>query len=401
MNPYTYKKRQLPAKKSLSRQTFALIGEAFNQPLSLLLALAMVVFASGSVGAITLVAYSEISGESFYSHAVPMKKPVGKVLGSQAYGYMQPLCQNQGCLGYGFTEYNSSSDAWKVRLDYILPQGTTGLIRLNGKTLPQSKNISGNGSLYTDFQIKTDEIYNFILYKRVTSTTIRRLVTISVTGANRPMTNQPSNTTSVPPAPAVCDYPEARTGCHWDFTNANQTTKCGAVLVCTNNPPPSYGYYTPAVLTPGNVSTCGEIKNPGTYNLTQDLNAEPGQSCITIHDTKDVTLDCNNKNISLDITKGNASQLELKNVTGFTIKDCNLKTLNYSSNFVTGRPLVINNGSNGVLTDNYYGHSVTLVNDSKNLVFKNSHFDSGIQIVSSQNVTVSNNSFKSPSGYYY
>jgi len=86
---------------------------------------------------------------------------------------------------------------------------------------------------------------------------------------------------------------------------------------------------TPAASGSIPVTACGDIVVPGNYELTVDLvAAAPGAHCLSIHDTSNVTLHCNGHGLS-DAADFSSVALDVRNVQGFTLRDCLISTDNW------------------------------------------------------------------------
>ncbi len=91
------------------------------------------------------------------------------------------------------------------------------------------------------------------------------------------------------------------------------------------------------------VSTCGEITSGGNYTLTQDLSSDQN-TCIQIHDTNNVNLNCNGHSIT------STQNIEVANVQNLTIRNCVLEGSNNGA--YTVGALYIGDSHSGVIQNN-------------------------------------------------
>lgn len=144
------------------------------------------------------------------------------------------------------------------------------------------------------------------------------------------------------------------------------------------------------------ISSCQEITKPGNYVLDNDLIGASGSiNCLNIHNTKDINLDCNGHMITVDVpanqTKAIGPLLEIKNVSNFSVKSCNVSVLLKSSKMPV-RPFSLINTSHGVLIDNIIGfYQVDIINSSE-IQIKNNNFNSALDVIDSNNIIIQGNS---------
>lgn len=235
MNPYAYQKRaarvsEMPAKDGQTGQSFW--AALLSAKLSSVTALTFVLFAAVSVGSMALLAQAEMTNSAVSLFGSPLKTVAHaqpQVLGTASYGYNQPICYNGNCLNYQLVGY--SDEGWKVRIDYQLQQGNTGTIRVNN--WPFMNAVSGSGSSHTNYDLLSNQTYNFVLYKK-TGSTLAQLTSLSITAPEVPSSSKPVNKCpTVPTKPA--------NGCYYDYSQ----NVCGN-LICPDKtqPQPSYGYQT-------------------------------------------------------------------------------------------------------------------------------------------------------------
>src|SRR5437870_5829011 len=73
------------------------------------------------------------------------------------------------------------------------------------------------------------------------------------------------------------------------------------------------------------ISACGDITQGGDYVLDRDIVATNNGECITVHDTSNVNIDCQDHIInSID------SAIHITNVDGFSVTGCMMKFAFYS-----------------------------------------------------------------------
>jgi parallel beta-helix repeat protein len=126
------------------------------------------------------------------------------------------------------------------------------------------------------------------------------------------------------------------------------------------------------------VKHCRDITAPGQYLLASDLfESQDGTACLRIHDTQNVTLDCQFHTVTGGTS---ASAITITNVQGFTIKRCTLEST--EGGFV----LMATNSSKGSLTGNTIGDLST---------------PEVIQFESVDNTSVVSNTLNAPFQQYY
>lgn len=158
----------------------------------------------------------------------------------------------------------------------------------------------------------------------------------------------------------------------------------------------------PAV-APTVISTCREITAPGSYVLDRDI-VGPEQVfdfCLSIHDTRDVQLDCARHALSYTVSEI-GSLLRVSNVKNFSIKNCVLDGwLNEfegsSDGAVTGNSFAYTRQYFQSYADPYQNKNFpTMVKIfiSRSVVLDRNALDGGgVQLVQSTAITVSNNAF--------
>lgn len=236
MNPYTYSGKHLSsARKQASASqssVWSFVQSVFTSNISAVTAIAFILFAATSVGAITMVAQTEISGSTdgiFAGVFNSAQAATPRVLGMATYGYNQPVCQRNtsNCINYQLVGF--SGNGWKVQIDYNLQSNLTGAIRVN--TWPFMDNITGNGEGFTGYDLLPNNTYTFILYRKFGSR-LQQLTSVAITAPDRPA--QYVRQVCTTPAPAGCYYQPS--------TSQNYSSNACGYLVCT--PQPAYGYQT-------------------------------------------------------------------------------------------------------------------------------------------------------------
>jgi len=74
---------------------------------------------------------------------------------------------------------------------------------------------------------------------------------------------------------------------------------------------------------PNTVAGCKEITAPGAYRLAFDVSPRNASTCISIHDTHDVQLDCAGHTVATNATT-HGEALSISNVKDFSIKNCRI-----------------------------------------------------------------------------
>lgn len=166
-----------------------------------------------------------------------------------------------------------------------------------------------------------------------------------------------------------------------------QTTTSKPTPPVTNpTPPPT------ASPVSGKVTSCIEINKPGKYVLDQDIINPTGKSCITIHDTANVEIDCSNHSISADI---GLHAISLNKVKDFTITSCVFKNKTIDPpQDAWSHVLLVSDSQNGTITKSTFGASTfgSISNSSLIKVIDNNIY-SQFGISSSKQVLVQGNNF--------
>lgn len=143
------------------------------------------------------------------------------------------------------------------------------------------------------------------------------------------------------------------------------------------------------------IDSCKEITKSGSYHLSSNLSSINGNgTCLYIHDTTDVHINCNGHSILGEVYKSKSKFEEknngdyavlFRNVNNFSLSTCKLNT----NSHVT---LKIENSQVGEIDNNQFGKLYVKSEDSSDLIFKNNNF-SWYEQTYSNDVTINNNIF--------
>ncbi len=253
MNPYAISGRHLSQAReqtsATASGTWSFVRSIFNAEISSITAIAFVLFAATSVGALTMVAQTELSGgaEGILAGAFNTTVQTPRVLGVATYGYNQPVCgyNTVNCLTYQLIGF--SGNGWQVKVDYQLQGGITGAIKVN--SWPFMDGITGSGSGYTGNDLLPNQTYTFILYKKIGSR-LQQLTSLNITAPAKP-----SPTCAVPTA-------VPQNGCYDKYDNN------GCQIIVCPTPPPAYGYTTPHYGQGSNSLIEGWLESMSSYSAT-------------------------------------------------------------------------------------------------------------------------------------
>lgn len=117
-------------------------------------------------------------------------------------------------------------------------------------------------------------------------------------------------------------------------TSVTQPTNTASITTPAVTPP------APIAATGTPISGCADITAPGAYYLTSDVTGMSLSPCIHIHDTSNVTFNCDNH----VITSTQIFALTLTNVTGFVLTNC----------VISNMTLEIDSSANGLLQANSF-----------------------------------------------
>lgn len=141
------------------------------------------------------------------------------------------------------------------------------------------------------------------------------------------------------------------------------------------------------------INSCGEINQAGTYTLSADITGG-ASSCLKIHDTSQVYINCNNHAVIMDL-KGGAtadSIVSVKNVQNFSLQSCTIKTANNSLNWpIWG--VRAEDSSTGVIKNNDFTDTIVEADRTSGLKVTNNTFGSNYQQDSSNNNQIEDNTF--------
>ncbi len=128
---------------------------------------------------------------------------------------------------------------------------------------------------------------------------------------------------------------------------------------------------TPSPATPPiPVTTCVDIATPGNYVLANDLAATTGTTCVSIHDTTNVSFDCANHSVLSNLSQ----VLSIKNVTTFSLTNCYFSTQDSTpGDLVFGADIAGTSG--GTMQNNTFtGQMLMQSSDNTKLTIKNNTF---------------------------
>lgn len=157
------------------------------------------------------------------------------------------------------------------------------------------------------------------------------------------------------------------------------------------NPP----VVSPPPTSTTSVQSCGEITKSGAYALTGNLTAAPGTTCLNIHDTSNVQVDCKQFSITTDTTSDpslSTSAVKVTNVTGYSISNCNLTALNPTPSAFL-QVLAIGNSPQGTVASNNITGGYMSVSNSSRLEIRGNTVTGDLEISGSDFVTIENNTF--------
>lgn len=151
----------------------------------------------------------------------------------------------------------------------------------------------------------------------------------------------------------------------------------------------SAGSVTQSATVPIAVSSCGSIFQPGTYQLTSDLN---GDDCLILS-SGNITLNCANHQI-IDNSSGSHYGLYIFNSPNTTVYNCNIRAPNLA--VVINNSPEVNFFKNTVGSPNLQSDVRLQVQSSSNVSIYQNTFFAYIVAVSSDQMTISNNVMTSP-----
>lgn len=147
------------------------------------------------------------------------------------------------------------------------------------------------------------------------------------------------------------------------------------------------------------VTSCREIQQPGNYILSKDLASPLDATCLDIHDTSDVFLDCNGHSLTQMLGEDHQGPLvSFRNVSRFSFSNCIASTVNNTPR--DARTLLyVSQSNHGVIEKNSFqipfSELTNLVEgaDVADLVIRNNFFQSSYQQRRSRNVVLESNTF--------
>jgi len=143
------------------------------------------------------------------------------------------------------------------------------------------------------------------------------------------------------------------------------------------------------------LQSCGEITKSGSYILSSNLTASPGTTCLNIHDTSNVQLDCQKFAVTVDTTKDPSlltSALKINNVSTYSISNCTLNALHPTPGAFL-QVLAIGNSPQGTLASNTVTGGYISVSNSPHLDVRGNTFTGDLEMLGSDGSTIENNTF--------
>lgn len=165
----------------------------------------------------------------------------------------------------------------------------------------------------------------------------------------------------------------------------------------SNSPSPVAPFKTavpPLAATPVTVEldSCGEINKPGRYVLDGDIVSPEGKSCIEIHDTTNVYIDCAGHLVSSDI---GFNAVSFDRVRDFSLSSCVLKNKTAAPPEDTwSNALSVSNSENGTIEKNTFSVSTfASIRASSNIKVVGNSMYSQFLVASSKQTLIQNNNF--------
>lgn len=140
------------------------------------------------------------------------------------------------------------------------------------------------------------------------------------------------------------------------------------------------------------VTACTDIHTPGTYTLDRDIVSPEGKSCIKIHDTTDVQVDCAGHTISSDI---GLNSISIDRVKGFAVRSCLFKNKTAAPiKDAFSDALMISESQDGSITKNTFSSSTfESIQKSSNVTISDNTVRGQFLVNASRNVVIQNNAF--------
>lgn len=196
------------------------------------------------------------------------------------------------------------------------------------------------------------------------------------------------------------------------FTNTGNIIHSTTIMGLTDGQ--SYNYYVRCKDTAGNamttsqsisfsvanpinqiyITSCQNINSPGNYIVQNDLNGMGAATCLDVHDTNGVYINCANKVISVDGSPS-SNVVNINNINGFSLRNCTLKANNAPAG-QGGKGLWLSNSQNGIITNNTFtGNALVNAQGSSNLQVTNNNFTNSLyqQSGGSNNNRIESNKF--------
>jgi hypothetical protein len=142
-------------------------------------------------------------------------------------------------------------------------------------------------------------------------------------------------------------------------------------------PPPPAAPTTTGGVTLG---ACGSITTPGTYALAADLVAPADSTCLDIHDTTNVTVDCRGHTITSAGSTVATVIVNVTNVGGFNLYNCTIKPAAASASNYFNEDLALTSVTGANVQHNQFLQRTLLVlSQTTNLAFTDDTVDGMIQ----------------------
>ena len=136
------------------------------------------------------------------------------------------------------------------------------------------------------------------------------------------------------------------------------TTKTAGLPPLPALPPPP----SPPVTTGGvTLSACASITTPGTYALAADVVAPADATCLDVHDTTNVTIDCHGHAIASAGSTVPAIIVNVTNVSGFDLYNCAIQPAPASAPNYLNEDLALANVSNALVQHDQFLQRTLLV----------------------------------------
>ncbi len=153
MNPYAYQrsKTRTSASSKVAGPTFSSLAKDFLSALagakiSAVTALAFILFAAVSVGAMTMISYAEIAGADSFAQSTAIAK--GRVLGVDAYTSQLVTSEANSSIKIYVTpvSYSQASGMWNYKVSWARAKNVVGSIYINDQAISASAPQNGEGT---------------------------------------------------------------------------------------------------------------------------------------------------------------------------------------------------------------------------------------------------------------